>query len=215
MSHDRESGFRELSNRIRDGASAFQLHRSCTTLLEEPRRVFHCLLGRYLVGQKRHVSHNQRAPGASRHAEGVVDYCLQSYRNRGVQSQDHVPKRVAYKNDVDACSVEEPRHGGIVRSQHDDPFASFFHLGEIWHTKLLWYRSHFGRSQDFFNFRRRSTSIGRLPKVSDRIGPAPRAAKEARAAYLARASTWVMIGPSVFSGRDHLSSMSGRRKALS
>src|ERR1700734_454252 len=67
---------------------------------------------------------------------------IQCDRYSRVQSQDHMPKRVAYKQDVDACPVEKPRHGGIVGGQHHDPLASPFHQGKIRHAQLLWYRVH-------------------------------------------------------------------------
>jgi hypothetical protein len=104
--HDREAGRCEPTNRLRDGASTFDLHRGGAAFLEEACRVAHGLLGRNLICQKRHVSHDQRATGGARHGARVVKNRIQGYGDRCVQSQDHVPEGVAHQQQVDARAIE-------------------------------------------------------------------------------------------------------------
>src|SRR6266571_7567785 len=137
VSHDEKTRRREPANRVRHGASAFQLHRSRAAFLEESRRVARRLLCRNLISQKRHVGHDQGATRGSRHRARVMNDFIQSHLDRGVQSENHIAERIAHQQQIDTGSVEQPRHRRVVSGQHDDPLAARFHLSKVWHANNL------------------------------------------------------------------------------
>jgi len=61
VTHDRQASRGEFSNGIGDSAATFQLHCRGAAFLEEPCRIARGLLGRNLIGEKRHIGHYQRA----------------------------------------------------------------------------------------------------------------------------------------------------------
>jgi len=142
VSHDRQTRRREPLNRLSNAASTFQLYGGSAAFLKNSRRIPHGLLCRHLIRKERHVGNDECAVGATRDSLRMVNDCIESYGNRRVQSQNHMPKGIAHEQDVNAGPVEKPRHGCIVGSQHDDSLAFRLHQGKIRYAELLWYSVH-------------------------------------------------------------------------
>ena len=67
MSHDRNADVDEPAHGIEDRAAAFELDRGRAALLQQPAGIAHRLFDADLIGQERHVGHDERALGAARH----------------------------------------------------------------------------------------------------------------------------------------------------
>ena len=68
------------ANRLRDGASTFDLHRGGAAFLEESCRVAHGLLYGNLICQKRHISDDQRT-SRRENCSGVSVFCSSCKRS--------------------------------------------------------------------------------------------------------------------------------------
>ena len=62
---------------------------------------------------------------------------IQSHRDRGVQSQNHIAKRIAHEQQIDTGSIEQPRHRRVVSGQHDNPLAALLHQRQIGHANFF------------------------------------------------------------------------------
>jgi hypothetical protein len=56
----------------------------------------------------------------------VNQYFLEGNRNSVAVSEDDIAEAVAYKDDIDACFVNDSRRRIIVRCQTDEAFAALF-----------------------------------------------------------------------------------------
>src|SRR5205809_4316007 len=124
----------QASNGLRDGASALQLYGSSAPFLEEPCRILQGLLGRYLVGQEGHVSHDQRAIRPTRDRAGVMEHCLKGYGNCRIQPQNDIPERISDEQKIDPDSIEQPGHSGMVGRQHDVSLAPLILTDMVWNS---------------------------------------------------------------------------------
>ncbi len=83
------------------------------------------------------IRYDQRATRGPRHRARVVNHFVQRHRDCRVQSQDHLPKRVTHEQQVYTGSIENPGHGRVVSSQHDNPLAALLHQRKIGHANFL------------------------------------------------------------------------------
>ena len=105
MAHHRDARLHQPFDGLRLAAPAFEFDRVGAAFLQQARGVFHGVVDRNLVGQKRQVGDNHRALNAALDCAGVIDDVVKRHRDGGIAALDDHAQRVSHQNGVDAGIV--------------------------------------------------------------------------------------------------------------
>jgi hypothetical protein len=100
--------------------ASLHLHRGRPAFLEEATGAADGLGNGRLVGEERHVGHEQRAHAGAGHRLHVVQDLVERHVERFLVAQRHLGERIAHHRDVDAGALEDDRGGEVVAGDLDD-----------------------------------------------------------------------------------------------
>ena len=88
--------------------------------LQQPHRVFECLLRTDLIGAEWHVRDDEGALRATGDRAGVVGDVLDGHRQGRIVPLHHHAERIADQQRIDAGAVQHRSKGRVVAGQHRD-----------------------------------------------------------------------------------------------
>jgi hypothetical protein len=123
LPHVAHHGDARVDDRLDDGLvvpAPLHLHGGCPALLEEPARAADGVGDGRLVGEERHVGHQQGLHAGPRHRLHVVQQLVEGHPQGLVVTEGHLGERVADHRDVDAGALDDDGGGEVVAGDLDD-----------------------------------------------------------------------------------------------
>ena len=110
---------------------AFELDRRRSAFLNQPSRVPDRVLDDPIWNVRNGMSAMTSARRAPRdNGARVMHHLVERHRNRALVPEHHHAERIADEQRIDAGSIEQTRHRGVIRGEHGDLLAALFLLAE-------------------------------------------------------------------------------------
>ena len=131
MADDGNARAHDAMHVLGDLLAAFELHALARAFLHELARALDRLLRRDLVAHERQIADEVRPTEAARDGAAVVGHLVERDGDRGRETLDDHPERVADEDHVDPGLVDEAGHGEVVGGDHRDLLAAQLACAQI------------------------------------------------------------------------------------
>ncbi len=130
MPHDGDPGLDDGVDGVAHVLAALELDAVGAALLEEAAGVPDRLLDRDLVGEERHVAHDEAVLARADDGLRVVDHLVERHGQGRLVPEEHVRERVADEDDLDARVVHRPRLHEVVGRDHGEALLLALQVAE-------------------------------------------------------------------------------------